>query len=219
MSELLHRKSIIQKTIQVGSSTIISRFFGVAREVLLGNYLGPGAAFDAFVTAFKIPNSLRKIFAEGALSASFVPTLVAMVRAEDRKHVNSFMTRSFLIIETILLGLCCLIFWKAAAVIRFIAPGWFVGGQGATFLWFCLPAAWVGQGEALPQVAFAVTFLRILISFILFVSSSALLAAALQSVNHFFVPAFSPIVLNIFFIAGTLIGWIWGLSRSEERRV
>lgn len=190
----LHRKSIIQKTIQVGSSTIVSRFFGVAREILLTNYLGASAAFDAFVTAFKIPNSLRKIFAEGALSASFVPTLVAMVRVENREQVNSFLTRSFIIIEGLLFGLCLFIYWQAPAVIHLTAPGWFVGGNPAE------------------QVAYAISFLRILIAFILFVSSSALLAAALQSVNHFFVPAFSPIVLNIFFIAGTLVGWLGGLS-------
>lgn len=208
----LHKKSILSKTIQVGGTTVISRFLGVAREVLLTNYLGPTALLDSFITAFKIPNSLRKIFAEGALSASFVPTIVTMMKSGDKEHVNAFMTRSFIMIEGILIALCALIFWQAQGVIRCIMPGWFIGHEGVSLFGFPIPAAWLGLGDALPQVATAVLFLRILISFIVFLSSSALLASALQSVNHFFVPAFSPILLNLFFIAGVLIGWYGGYS-------
>ena len=65
--------SIIKKTLQIGGSTLVSRFLGIIRELLMVKYLGAGATSDAFLTAFKIPNSLRKIFAEGALSAAFIP--------------------------------------------------------------------------------------------------------------------------------------------------
>ncbi|MFI5332722.1 MAG: murein biosynthesis integral membrane protein MurJ [Candidatus Babeliales bacterium] len=208
----LHKKSILTKTLQVGGSTAISRLLGVAREVLLGNYLGASALLDAFITAFKIPNSLRKIFAEGALSASFVPTIVTMMKSGDKEHANAFMTRSFVVIEGILIAVCALIFWQAQGVIRGIMPGWFIGHESVSFCGFPIPAAWLGLGEALPQVATAVLFLRILIAFIVFISSSALLASVLQAVNHFFVPAFSPILLNLFFIAGVLIGWLGGYS-------
>ena len=197
---------------QVGGSTILSRFLGVAREILLTKYLGAGAVLDAFITAFKIPNSLRKIFAEGALSASFIPTLVAMIRAGDKKHVNRFLTRSLIIIEGLLIILCVLIFWKAEGVMRFIVPGWFMGAVSGSFMGIPIPGAWLGEGEPIAQVALAVTFLRILISFIVFISSSALLASALQSVNHFFIPAISSSVLNLFFIAGILLAWGLGLS-------
>lgn len=192
MSTILHKKSILSKTIQVGGSTAISRILGVMREVLLGNYLGPSVLFDSFITAFKIPNSLRKIFAEGALSASFVPTIVTMMKSGDKGHINAFMSRSFIVIEGILIALCTLIFWQAEGVIRAIMPGWFIGHESVHVLGFPLPAAWFGFGQALPQVATAVLFLRILIAFIVFISSSALVASVLQAVNHFFVPAFSP---------------------------
>jgi putative peptidoglycan lipid II flippase len=208
----LHKKSILSKTIQVGTSTALSRVLGVMREVLLGNYLGASPLFDSFITAFKIPNSLRKIFAEGALSASFVPTIVTMMKAGDKNHVNAFMTRSCLVIEGILIALCGLIFWQAEGIIRFIMPGWFVGHESVYLIGFPIPAAWCGFGDPLPQVTTAVLFLRILIAFIVFISSSALLASVLQAVNHFFVPAFSPILLNLFFIAGVLIGWFGGYS-------
>ena len=81
MSSVLHKKSILQKTAAVGSSTLLSRVFGIVREVLMVHYLGAGVVSDAFLTAFKIPNALRKIFAEGALSAAYVPTFVHMIKA------------------------------------------------------------------------------------------------------------------------------------------
>ncbi len=73
MKSKLSKKSIIQKTIQVGSSTLVSRVLGLIREILQVRYLGANEISDAFATAFRIPNSLRKVFAEGALTAAFVP--------------------------------------------------------------------------------------------------------------------------------------------------
>lgn len=82
---IVAKKSILKKTIQVGSNTLVSRVLGLAREILLMRFLGVGIIADAFTTAFMLPNSLRKIFAEGALTAAFVPTLVA-VQKKKVKH-------------------------------------------------------------------------------------------------------------------------------------
>lgn len=199
---------------QVGGSTLISRFFGVFREILMVQYLGAGIISDAFITAFKIPNSLRKIFAEGAMSVALVPTLVALIKNNKRNEVNSLMTLSFLIFQGILLALCALIFFKAEAVIHIIAPGWYTKTPVAVSLfnisWLDDIASSIATAFAYaaptPQIEYAVTFLRILISFIIFLSSSALLAGALQSVNHFFVPAFGQVLMNIILIIGLSIG-------------
>lgn len=176
------KKSIIQKTIQVGGSTLLSRILGVVREVLVVNYLGAGVISDAFFTAFKIPNSLRKIFAEGALSAAFIPTLVSVVHEHGKKEANRLMALGFLIFEGILIALCAWVMWEAPYVVQVIAPGFDAD-----------------------QVLVATPYLRILMPFIFFISSSALLAGALQSVGHFFVPAFSPVLLNIVFISTLLL--------------
>lgn len=209
----LNKKSILKKTIQVGTSTMLSRILGIAREVLMARYyLGAGVISDAFITAFKIPNSMRKVFAEGALSAALIPTFVGIIKKEGKEEVNRLMTLSFLAFEGVLLILCAFIFWKADFIIRIIAPGWYHetpeilytnSSSVITFfqnIWhLCITHEYGLQAE---QVQYAVPFLRILISFILFLSSSSLLAAALQSVHHFFVPAFSPVMLNVVFIAG-----------------
>ncbi len=178
---MLSKKNILQKTIEVGGLTLLSRVLGVLREVLMVRYLGMGALSDAFLTAYKIPNSLRKIFAEGALSAAFVPTIVQTVRKQDRSAINSIMTLGFLVFEGLVLLLCGLAMYYAQQVIQFSAPGF-----------------------SPEQMRIAIISLQIVMPFIFFISSSALLAGALQSVGHFFVPAFSPVMLNIVFIGALL---------------
>lgn len=209
MSSVLHKKSILEKTVQVGGSTLLSRLFGIVREILMVRYLGAGAVSDAFLTAFKIPNSLRKIFAEGALSAAYIPTFVHMIKRNDKRDIDGVMSLSFLVIQGLLAALCVLMVWQADFVIRIIAPGWYdVGDASYHFLGVPLPAAWFGSGHPLEQVAYAIPFLRVLMCIIIFISSSWLLASALQAVNHFFVPAFSPVLLNIVFV-GALLGGLY----------
>ncbi len=178
MKTTLSKQSIIHKTIQVGGSTLGSRVLGIIREILMVRYLGAGAVADAFITAWKIPNSLRKIFAEGALSAAFIPTLVKLVKEGKRDDANGLISLGFLVFEGIVLILCIIVILTAPTVVWFMAPGF-----------------------SQEEIAQAVPYLRILMPFIFFISSSSLLAGALQSVNHFFVPAFSPILLNVVFIA------------------
>ncbi len=215
MSFALGKKSIIKKTIEVGISTLLSRFLGIWREMLTVQFLGDKILLDAFTTAFKVPNSLRKIFAEGALSAAFIPTLVRMKKKGETEQINRLMTLSFLLIEGVLILLCVLMSWHAEWLVRIIAPGWFVGTETANLFGFPVPAAWAGLGTPIEQVQYAVTFFRILIAFIVFLSSSSLLAGALQSVNHFFVPAFSPVLLNIVWVAGLLIGIYYHLAPAS----
>lgn len=182
------KKFIISKTVQVGGNTLVSRFLGLAREIILMRFLGVGVLADAFTAAFLIPNSLRKIFAEGALTAAFVPTFVTLFHKEGRERANQLMALSFVVFEGIVLLLCMVVMIYPAETTLLIMSGF-----------------------SPEQVAATVPCLRILMPFIFFVSTSSLLAGAMNSVHHFFVPAFSPILLNIFFIGGTLAciayGW------------
>jgi len=178
----MNKHTIRKQTMQVGGLTLLSRGFGILRELLIIRYLGASWISDAFFTAYKIPNSLRKVFAEGALSAAYIPTLVQTVHKEGRGAVNSMMTLGFIMFEGAVLALVALITLFAGPVIRFIVPGF-----------------------SEDQVQMTIPMLQILMPFIFFISSSALLTGALQAVNHFFIPAFGPILLNIVFIAGILV--------------
>ena len=156
MKNALSKRSIIRKTMQVGGSTLMSRVLGIIREVLMVRYLGAGAMADAFITAWKIPNSLRKIFAEGALSAAFTPTMVKLIKEDKKDAANGLMSLGFLFFEGIVLALCTIVIITAPTVVWLMAPGF-----------------------SPEQVARTVPFLRILMPFIFFISISALLAGAL----------------------------------------
>ncbi len=175
------KQQIIKKTLEVGGYTFLSRIFGIAREMLMVRYLGATILSDAFLTAFKIPNSLRKIFAEGALSAAFVPVIVHTVHKNGKQAVNSMMTLAFLIFEGLLLFVVAAFIVYAKPILGVIVPGF-----------------------SPEKIAIAVPYLQIMMPLILFLSSNALLAGALQSVGHFSVPASSPVLLNIIFIGGLI---------------
>lgn len=173
------RQSIIQKTLQVGKFTLLSRLLGLMRDAIQVWFLGASGLSDAYITAWKVPNSLRKLFAEGALSASLVPSLVQKVRAEGRKSVSRMIALSFIVFEGMVLLVCALIMVYRSSFISFIAPGF-----------------------SPEKVAQSAAYLLILMPFIFFVSTSAILASALQSVGHFLIPALGPAILNIVYIGG-----------------
>ncbi|MGA9530457.1 MAG: murein biosynthesis integral membrane protein MurJ [Candidatus Babeliales bacterium] len=179
---ITRRNTIITKAIEVGSSTLFSRGLGIIREVLLTRYMGVGMLLDAFLSAYKIPNFMRKLFAEGALSASFVPTFVPLYHEKGKEQLEKLITLSFFVIESIVLVLCLVGMVKARAIIAFTVPGF---------------------SEA--QIEQAAHFLQLLMPFVFFLSTSALLAGALQSVNHFFIPAISPVVLNVCFLGALVL--------------
>lgn len=171
--------NILKKIIEVGGSTLTSRLFGLIRDALLVRYLGASSLSDAFVTAHKIPNSLRKAFAEGALSAAFIPTATLLTRNNNTHSISGLMSLTFLIFEGLVLIVCLIIMKYAEHVIQFVAPGF---------------------NEE--QITAATSMLHILMPFILLISSSALLGGALQSVGKFFIPAVAQVLTNIIVIIG-----------------
>jgi len=179
---MFNKKDIVNKTAQVGFWTMASRITGILRETLTMRYLGPGALAGAFLTAYKIPNGLRKVFAEGAMSAAFVPTLAATIHDRGQSAANGLMTLAFLVFEGLVLVFCALGMVYADSIIAFIASGF-----------------------TPEKIHISAQCLRIVMPFIFFISSSALFAGALQSVGRFFVPAFSPVLLNILFICTVLL--------------
>lgn len=184
----LSKQSIIQKTVAIGGTTLVSRILGIIRELLLVAYLGASSAADAFNIAFLIPNSLRKIFAEGALSAAFIPTLVTIVKKKRWNEASGLISLSFIFFESIVIGLCIITTLYPETVIYAMAPGF-----------------------DHQQTAHTAYLLTIVMPFIFFISSSALLAGALQSVGYFFIPAAAPVLLNIILIGTLLASLTWSL--------
>lgn len=182
-------RSIIKKAAGVGSSTLLSRVIAFAREILLLQFLGVGAISDAFFMAFRVPNTLRKVFAEGALSSVIVPALVTADKKHGKDGVSRLTTASFIVIESLIAVLCLGIYFYANETISLIAPGF-----------------------SSQQVMLGGNFLRVLVSFILFISSSAILGGALQSAHHFFIPAISPAMLNVCYVIALSISLYFSWS-------
>ncbi len=170
-------RSIIKKTAGIGSSTLLSRFFAYIREMLLIQFLGIGAISDAFFIALRVPNSLRKIFAEGALSSVLVPALIRAEQQDGAAGMNRLLTLSFVMIEALIGAIIIGIYFAADYIVFCMAPG------ASEF-----------------QLSASVQFLRILAPFILFLSSSAVLASALQATQRFFLPGIAPAVLNCLYV-------------------
>lgn len=157
--------------------TLISRLLGVVRESVFAYLFGAGLATDAFNVAFRIPNFLRDLFAESALSAAFVPTFVARYRAGDDRRTwrfaaNMFNTILFFLTLLMLLGM---IF--APQVVKIVAWGF----------------------RSTPEkLALTVTLTRIMFPFLLFVALAAWAMGIINACGSFFLPATAPAAFNLF---------------------
>ena len=164
--------------------TLLSRITGLVREILLASQFGAGVAFDAFVVAFRIPNLLRRLFAEGAFSQAFVPVL-----GEYRGKNGDAATRVL-----------------AGKVLSVLAAGLFV----VTLIGIVAAPAVVylsasGFAKDADKFALAVTLLRICFPYILFVSLVSFAAGLLNTYGSFKAPAFTPVLLNACFIAFAIL--------------
>lgn len=194
MSKKLHKSTILKKTAFVATASLASKLLGIARDVIQVRYMGVGPVSDAFNIAFKIPQILRKIFADGALSAAFIPTVIKVMGEDTESQASRLVTSIFLFFGLFIGGLCVLVSLFPQTVIHFCAPGF----------------------ESKPvEYATAVSLIRVLIYFVFFIFCSALLAGALQAKMHFAVPSWGPALLNVFYITGLLTCLYYGLPVSS----
>ncbi|MGH8732743.1 MAG: murein biosynthesis integral membrane protein MurJ, partial [Burkholderiales bacterium] len=167
----------------VSSLTMVSRVLGYVRDFFIARVFGAGLLTDAFFVAFKIPNLLRRLFAEGAFSQAFVPILAEYKNRNTREETKSLIDA----VSTILFLALAL----AAALGIALAP---------------LIVYLTAPGFAAEPEKFAVTvqLLRITFPYIVFISLVSLSAGILNTWNRFAVPAITPALLNVAFIVGAL---------------
>lgn len=169
-------RQLYRATAVVGGMTLISRLMGFVRDVLIANLFGVDAATDAFFVAFKIPNFLRRLFAEGSFAQAFVPLLVEHDRQVDRQGLREFIARVAGTLAVLLFLVTTLAIILAPVLISVFAPG---------FYW--------EDG----QFAMAVTMLRITMPYVLFITLTAFAGAILNALGKFAVPAVTPVFLNL----------------------
>lgn len=172
--------NLLKSLAAVSSITMISRVLGFVRDTILARVFGAGVATDAFFIAFKLPNLLRRIFAEGAFSQAFVPIL-----AEYKTQQGEEATRTFIAYVSGLLTLALAL----VTVIGVLAAPWVV--------WATAP----GFVDSTEKYELTTSLLRVTFPYILLISLSSLAGAILNTWNRFSVPAFTPTLLNVAMIA------------------
>jgi putative peptidoglycan lipid II flippase len=169
----------------VGSATAVSRVMGYVRDMVMSWFFGTSALADAFYVAYRIPNLLRELLAEGSMSAAFIPifteTLTKGTNEEAKQLANAVFAR-LLVILLIVTGLGILF---APLVVKAIAPGWIRNARDN-------------------EILLAVSLTRIMFPYLLFIGLAALTMGMLNSMRAFLMPALSPVMLNVMVIASVL---------------
>lgn len=197
---IVKRQSLLRSTSLVSLMTFISRIMGFIRDMVLANFFGAQAGMDAFFVAFRIPNFMRRLFAEGAFSQAFVPVLAEYQKTRNPEDVRVFIARVMGYLSVVLSIITAIGIVAAPVVVLLFAPGFSHDGTRALL---------------------TTEMLRITFPFLMLVSLTAMFGAILNTYGYFAIPAFTPVLLNIcmilaaFYICPNLpvpvVGLAWGV--------
>ena len=184
--------NLLKSTGTIAGLTLVSRIFGFARDIILARVLGAGAAADAWQLAFQLPNIFRRLFAEGAFSAAFVPLFNRkMVEDEQRSAAQNFAIDVLSVFVPILLLFSAILMLAMPAII------WLIDDFG----------------EGGRTTDFTIMLARITFPYLALISVTTLFAGILNSVSRFAAAAAAPIMLNICMISALLLTlWLDGGS-------
>lgn len=182
--------ALFQATVKVGGMTTVSRVLGFVRDMVIATTFGAGAAADAFFVAFRIPNFMRRLLAEGAFSQAFVPVLGEYRAQRDHAAVRALVANVYGTLGTVVLVLTVLAVLAAPYLVHAFAPGFTADGE---------------------RHALAAELLRITFPYLACVSMAAVTAGVLNTYGRFAAPAFSPVLLNLAMIGAAL----WLAPRME----
>ncbi len=175
--------NLLKAITTVGGYTMMSRILGFVRDILIASVLGAGAVADAFFVAFRFPNLFRRLFAEGAFAAAFVPLFSGQLETEGRAAAKAFADSAF---SVLLLALAAFV-----ALMEVLMP---------FAMWVLAPGF-----DAVPgKMALATELSRIAFPYLLFISLVSLQSGVLNSLHKFAAAAAAPVLLNITLIVAML---------------
>ena len=170
------RSQVVKAAGIIGIATFSSRILGFIRDMVLARLFGAGAAADAFFVAYRIPNLLRELFAEGSMSAAFIPIFSEYLAKRSKRDAWELASAAFTTLLTILTGVCVLGILTARWIVPLIAPGFSEGSE---------------------KQALTILLAQIMFPYLLFIGLSAVAMGVLNSIRRFAAPAFSPVMFNI----------------------
>ncbi|WP_102959579.1 murein biosynthesis integral membrane protein MurJ [Mangrovicella endophytica] len=192
--------SLLTKFATVGSATLVSRIFGFAREMMMASALGIGPVADAFNLAFRFPNLFRRLFAEGAFNAAFIPLFARSLEEEGEDGARRFATEVFSTLFIVLTSLTVVaLVFMPFLVSTIIAPG----------LSACIdqPVSATHAISCEERFDITVAFSRIMFPYLACMSLMAMVSGILNAFRRFFAAAVAPTILN-FALIGAL-AWCW----------
>ncbi|NUJ57387.1 murein biosynthesis integral membrane protein MurJ [Cobetia marina] len=178
------RGGLLRSGLIVSVMTMLSRVLGLARDVTIASLLGAGSGADAFFVAFKVPNFMRRLFAEGAFNQAFIPVLSEYATRRTREEVRELLDA--------VSGSLGVVLALITALAMLCAP-WLV--------WVFAP----GFGDDAGKLALTGDMLRLTFPYLLLISLTAFAGSVLNTWNRFAVPAITPVLLNLSLIGAALL--------------
>ncbi|MDO1580809.1 murein biosynthesis integral membrane protein MurJ [Rhizobium oryzicola] len=173
--------SLVKKFATVGGATLGSRLFGFARETLMAAALGTGPMADVFYAAFRFPNLFRRLFAEGAFNAAFVPLFSKEIEANGVEGAKRFSEEVFGVLFTVLLVITIVMELSMPLLVRFIiAPGF---------------------ADDPEKTSITIRMAAVMFPYLMCMSLTAMMSGMLNSLHHFFAAAIAPVFLNVVMIS------------------
>ncbi|KII77433.1 murein biosynthesis integral membrane protein MurJ [Vibrio renipiscarius] len=179
-------KRLLKSGMIVSSMTLISRVLGLVRDVVVANLMGAGASADVFFFANKIPNFLRRLFAEGAFSQAFVPVLTENYAQGDMDKTRQLIARAAGTLGVIVSIVTLLGVLGSGVVTALFGFGWFLD--------------WLNGGPSAEKFELASFMLKITFPYLWFITFVALSGAILNTLGKFAVSSFTPVFLNVMII-------------------
>ncbi|WP_418641977.1 murein biosynthesis integral membrane protein MurJ [Vibrio chaetopteri] len=180
-------KRLLKSGMIVSAMTLVSRVLGLVRDVVVANLMGAGASADVFFFANKIPNFLRRLFAEGAFSQAFVPVLTEYHASGDKDKTRDLIAKASGTLGVIVTIVTLLGILGSSVVTALFGFGWFLD--------------WLDDGPAAPKFELASLMLKITFPYLWFITFVALSGAILNTLGKFAVSSFTPVFLNVMIIA------------------
>ena len=178
------RKQLVKSAGVIGIATFSSRILGFIRDIVLARLFGASAAADAFFVAYRIPSLLRELFAEGSMSAAFIPIFSEYLARRSHRDAWELASAAFTTLLTVLTGVSVLGIVIAPWLVPLIAPGF---------------------GNDPGKLALTTLLTQIMFPYLLFIGLSALAMGVLNSIRSFAAPAFSPVMFNVVIITSALL--------------
>ncbi|MCJ7580064.1 MAG: murein biosynthesis integral membrane protein MurJ [Candidatus Aminicenantes bacterium] len=180
----VQNRRLLRSTLSMTLPTVLSRILGYIRDMLQAKFLGTGKGMDAFIIASLIPNLFRRLTAEGAMTAAFIPVFAQEKKDRSRDELWTFANVFFFDLTLILTVLTVLGIVFAPLLVKIISPGY---GR--------VPGKW--------ELTIALT--KIMFPYIFLISLAALAMAILNSFKKFVIPAFTPVLFNLSIITAALL--------------